>query len=113
VLILDDATSAVDLLKEHEIRAALSEVMAGWTTLVIATAPPRSRLPTASPSLKAAESPRKDPRGARRAPPRYRACRARPGGGRVIAPIIRPHLRLVARRVAMTRDRQFAAAPLP
>ena len=28
VLILDDATSAVDATKEHEIRAALGEVMA-------------------------------------------------------------------------------------
>ena len=39
VLILDDATSAVDATKEHEIRAALSEVMAGRTTLVIAHRP--------------------------------------------------------------------------
>jgi ATP-binding cassette subfamily B protein len=36
VLILDDATSAVDATKEHEIRAALAEVMRGRTTLVIA-----------------------------------------------------------------------------
>lgn len=36
VLILDDATSAVDATKEHEIRAALSTVMEGRTTLVIA-----------------------------------------------------------------------------
>jgi ATP-binding cassette subfamily B protein len=36
VLILDDATSAVDATKEHEIRAALGEVMRGRTTLVIA-----------------------------------------------------------------------------
>jgi ATP-binding cassette, subfamily B, bacterial len=36
VLILDDATSAVDATKEHEIRAALAEVMHGRTTLVIA-----------------------------------------------------------------------------
>jgi ATP-binding cassette, subfamily B, bacterial len=36
VLILDDATSAVDATKEHEIRAALGEVMNGRTTLVIA-----------------------------------------------------------------------------
>ena len=36
VLILDDATSAVDATKEHEIRAALAEVMLGRTTLVIA-----------------------------------------------------------------------------
>ena len=39
VLILDDATSAVDATKEHEIRAALGEVMAGRTTLVIAHRP--------------------------------------------------------------------------
>jgi ATP-binding cassette subfamily B protein len=36
VLILDDATSAVDATKEHEIRGALTEVMQGRTTLVIA-----------------------------------------------------------------------------
>ena len=36
VLILDDATSAVDATKEHEIRSALAEVMRGRTTLVIA-----------------------------------------------------------------------------
>ena len=39
VLILDDATSAIDATKEHEIRAALAEVMAGRTTLVIAHRP--------------------------------------------------------------------------
>jgi ATP-binding cassette, subfamily B, bacterial len=39
VLILDDATSAVDATKEHEIRAALAEVMTGRTTLVIAHRP--------------------------------------------------------------------------
>jgi ATP-binding cassette subfamily B protein len=39
VLILDDATSAVDATKEHEIRAALGEVMLGRTTLVIAHRP--------------------------------------------------------------------------
>ncbi len=36
VLILDDATSAIDASKEHEIRAALATVMEGRTTLVIA-----------------------------------------------------------------------------
>ncbi|MEY2974353.1 MAG: hypothetical protein RIR49_773 [Actinomycetota bacterium] len=36
VLILDDATSAVDPSKEHEIRAAMATVMAGRTTIVIA-----------------------------------------------------------------------------
>jgi len=36
VLILDDATSSVDPTKEHEIRAALGEVMNGRTTLIIA-----------------------------------------------------------------------------
>jgi ATP-binding cassette subfamily B protein len=39
VLILDDATSAVDPSKEHEIRAALAEVMYGRTTLIIAHRP--------------------------------------------------------------------------
>jgi len=39
VLILDDATSTVDATKEHEIRAALAEVMLGRTTLVIAHRP--------------------------------------------------------------------------
>ena len=39
VLILDDATSAVDATKEREIRAALAEVMRGRTTLVIAHRP--------------------------------------------------------------------------
>jgi len=39
VLVLDDATSAVDPSKEHEIRAAMSTVMAGRTTIVIAHRP--------------------------------------------------------------------------
>jgi ATP-binding cassette, subfamily B, bacterial len=39
VLVLDDATSAVDATKEHEIRAALATVMTGRTTLVIAHRP--------------------------------------------------------------------------
>jgi len=39
VLILDDATSSVDPTKEHEIRDALGEVMAGRTTIVIAHRP--------------------------------------------------------------------------
>jgi ATP-binding cassette subfamily B protein len=39
VLVLDDATSAVDATKEHEIRAALATVMEGRTTLVIAHRP--------------------------------------------------------------------------
>jgi ATP-binding cassette subfamily B protein len=39
VLVLDDATSAVDATKEHEIRAQLAEVMKGRTTLVIAHRP--------------------------------------------------------------------------
>jgi ATP-binding cassette subfamily B protein len=39
VLILDDATSSVDPTKEHEIRAALGEVMEGRTTLIIAHRP--------------------------------------------------------------------------
>jgi ATP-binding cassette subfamily B protein len=39
VLILDDATSAVDPTKEHEIRGALATVMAGRTTIIIAHRP--------------------------------------------------------------------------
>jgi ATP-binding cassette, subfamily B, bacterial len=39
VLVLDDATSAVDATKEHEIRAALATVMEARTTLVIAHRP--------------------------------------------------------------------------
>jgi ATP-binding cassette subfamily B protein len=39
VLILDDATSAVDPTKEHEIRGALQEVMRDRTTIVIAHRP--------------------------------------------------------------------------
>jgi ATP-binding cassette subfamily B protein len=39
VLVLDDATSAVDATKEHEIRDALGAVMAGRTTLVISHRP--------------------------------------------------------------------------
>jgi ATP-binding cassette subfamily B protein len=39
VLILDDATSSVDPSKEHEIRAALREVMTGRTTIIIAHRP--------------------------------------------------------------------------
>jgi ATP-binding cassette subfamily B protein len=39
VLVLDDATSAVDATKEHEIRAALTTVMSARTTLVIAHRP--------------------------------------------------------------------------
>ncbi|MGA0879407.1 MAG: ABC transporter ATP-binding protein [Ilumatobacteraceae bacterium] len=39
VLVLDDATSAVDPNKEHEIREAMATVMAGRTTIVIAHRP--------------------------------------------------------------------------
>ncbi len=39
VLVLDDATSAVDPSKEHEIREAMRTVMVGRTTLVIAHRP--------------------------------------------------------------------------
>jgi len=39
VLVLDDATSAVDPSKEHEIRMAMASVMTGRTTLVIAHRP--------------------------------------------------------------------------
>ena len=36
VLILDDATSSVDAIVESEIQAALRQVMAGRTTVIIA-----------------------------------------------------------------------------
>jgi ATP-binding cassette, subfamily B, bacterial len=39
ILVLDDATSAVDPTKEHEIRGALAEVMRDRTTIVIAHRP--------------------------------------------------------------------------
>ena len=39
MLILDDGTSSVDPSKEHEIRAALAEVMEGRTTIIIAHRP--------------------------------------------------------------------------
>lgn len=39
ILILDDATSAVDPTKEHEIRSALATVMQGRTTIIIAHRP--------------------------------------------------------------------------
>jgi ATP-binding cassette subfamily B protein len=39
VLVLDDATSSVDATKEHEIRAALRDVMKDRTTIVIAHRP--------------------------------------------------------------------------
>ena len=39
VLILDDATSAVDPAKEHEIRSAMATAMVGRTTIVIAHRP--------------------------------------------------------------------------
>ena len=39
VLVLDDATSAVDPSKEHEIREAMTTVMKGRTTIVIAHRP--------------------------------------------------------------------------
>jgi ATP-binding cassette subfamily B protein len=39
VLVLDDATSAVDPSKEHEIRGAMKSVMDGRTTVVIAHRP--------------------------------------------------------------------------
>jgi ATP-binding cassette subfamily B protein len=39
VLVLDDATSAVDPSKEHEIRSAMGQVMAARTTIVIAHRP--------------------------------------------------------------------------
>src|SRR6056297_3869985 len=39
ILVLDDATSAVDPSKEHEIRTAMATVMSGRTTIVIAHRP--------------------------------------------------------------------------
>ena len=39
MLVLDDATSAVDPSKEHEIREAMATVMRGRTTIVIAHRP--------------------------------------------------------------------------
>ena len=101
VLILDDATSAVDATKEHEIRAALAQVMRGRTTLVIAHRPATIALA--------------DRVGARRGRARDRAgdtcrapralgalplaARARGTGGGVIreqiGPILRPHRRLI------------------
>ena len=36
ILVLDDATSAVDMETEHEIQAGFGEVMAGRTTFIIA-----------------------------------------------------------------------------
>ena len=48
VLILDDATSAVDPTKEHEIRDALTEVMRGGRPSSSPTAPPPSPWPTGS-----------------------------------------------------------------
>jgi ATP-binding cassette subfamily B protein len=39
LLVLDDATSAVDPTKEHEIRASLKEAMRGRTTIIIAHRP--------------------------------------------------------------------------
>jgi len=44
VLVLDDATSAVDPSKEHEIREAMRTVMEGRTTIVIAHRPGTIRL---------------------------------------------------------------------
>lgn len=44
VLVLDDATSAVDPSKEHEIRASMATVMAGRTTIVVAHRPGTIRL---------------------------------------------------------------------
>lgn len=44
ILVLDDATSAVDPSKEQEIRGALSTVMEGRTTIVIAHRPATIRL---------------------------------------------------------------------
>jgi ATP-binding cassette subfamily B protein len=44
ILVLDDATSAVDPNKEQEIRGALSTVMEGRTTIVIAHRPATIRL---------------------------------------------------------------------
>ncbi len=82
VLVLDDATSAVDPTKEHEIRDALAEVMRGRTTLVIAHRPATIALADRVVLLderpgrgrghprRAARDERALPRGARQPPPR-------------------------------------------
>ena len=57
ILILDDATSSVDPTKEHEIRAALREVMAGRTTIIIAHRPATIASPTVWCSSTRAASP--------------------------------------------------------
>ena len=78
VLILDDATSSVDPTKEHEIRDALTEVMRGRTTIVIAHRPAtialadrvvllerRPRRRRGHPRRRSLDSQRALPRGAR------------------------------------------------
>ncbi len=99
VLILDDATSSVDPTKEHEIRDALTEVMRGRTTIVIAHRPatialadrvvllahgrrgrrrhPRSRCSPRAPSTARSSRPPKRARG------RGGRGRRRSGGGRL------------------------------
>ena len=75
VLILDDATSSVDPTKEHEIRAALGEVMDGRTTIIIAHRPgdDRARRPRGAARRRAG----------RRRPARTTSCsRPRPSTGR-------------------------------
>ncbi len=100
MLILDDATSAVDATKEHEIRNALAQVMAGRTTLVIAHRPATIAL---ADRVAVVDEGRVVEQGthaelvARSA--RYRGLLAlADGGGGVkatIGPILRPYRRLI------------------
>ena len=102
LLVLDDATSAVDATKEHEIRAALTKVMRGRTTLVIAHRPRRSRSPTASPCSRAAASSRKgrttscSPLGALPRAARDRGRVKLPGDSRARGAFMRPYRGLIA-----------------
>jgi ATP-binding cassette subfamily B protein len=77
VLVLDDATSAVDATKEHEIRAALAEVMRGRTTLVIAHRPATIALADRVALLEAGRIVEEGPHAELiRSSPRYRALLA-------------------------------------
>ncbi len=56
VLVLDDATSSLDTATEAQVNAALRELRAGQTTVIIATGPVPLRSPTASSGWTAAAS---------------------------------------------------------
>ena len=79
ILILDDATSSVDPTKEHEIRAALAEVMHGRTTIIIAHRPATIALADRVVLLDdGRDRRRRHPRGAARtSSPEYREVLAR------------------------------------